>query len=203
MRRQALVTNNPQFAQLVSVDDRHSTNAELEPDGKHHAVSSAVLFMSRLPALLRPCVCAIILLVFTTGCSTTFFYRHMDWLLIRFVEGYVKLDESQKQHVRSDLTRFSAALEESVLPNLNALLDRLAKDNQNGLMAANLQQYMQQVETLYKRTAQLAEPGISVLLLSLDSEQKKQLFQEFARRDEKFKRKYIAKGEAHARQEHV
>ncbi len=159
--------------------------------------------MSHLITFFRYGACIIILCMFTTACSTTFFYRHMDWLLIRFVEGYVQLNKSQKQHIRSNLTEVSAALEESVLPDLQALLDRLAEDNQRGLMATNIEQYMQQVEVLYKRAARLAEPGISVLALSLNSEQKKQLFQEFARRDKKFQRKYIANGEAHARQEHL
>ncbi len=159
--------------------------------------------MSHFRTCVRAFLCVIILTMFTTACTTAFFYRHMDWLLIRYVEGYVKLDEAQKQHVRADLTRMSAALEDSVLPDLQALLDRLAEDNQRGLMAANLEHYMKHVETLYNRAARVAEPGISLLALSLDSEQKQQLFQEFARRDAKFKRKYLAKGEAHARQEHL
>ncbi len=178
------------------------TNAELEPADDPCVVSPQDVFRNRLPALLRPCGCIIILCVFTTACTTTFFYRHMDWLLIRFVEGYVKLDEPQKQHVRADLNRVTAALEHGLLPDLQAMLDRLAEDNRRGVMAANLDHYMQQVEILYKRAARLAEPGISTLALSLDDEQKKQLFQEFARRDEKFVRKYIARGEEHARERH-
>lgn len=159
--------------------------------------------MSRLRTLLPLWLCIVVMSMFTAACSTNFFYRHMDWLLIRFVEGYVKLDESQQQHVRADFIKVSAALEQSVLPDLQALLDSLAEDNQRERMAINLSRYMQQIETLYKRAARLAVPGIAELALSLDGKQREQLFQEFARRDQKFRRKYIVKGEAHARLEHL
>ncbi|MGI9284996.1 MAG: DUF6279 family lipoprotein [Pseudomonadales bacterium] len=161
------------------------------------------MVINRVHRIFRPWLCITILCLLTSACSTTFFYRHLDWLLIRFVEGYVELNTTQKQHIRSDLAQINATLEQSVLPDLQALLERLARDNEQGRMGDNLEQYMLQFETLFKRTAKLAEPGIVVLALSLDNEQKNQFFDELERRNEKFQRKYIAKGEAHARNEHL
>lgn len=167
------------------------------------AVTLLDMLMNRVRTLFRPRLCIVVLCLLASACSTSFFYQHLDWLLIRYVEGYVELKPAQKQHLRADFTRFSATLEQTVLPDLQALLDRLAHDNEQSRMGDNLEQYMQQFEALFKRTARLAEPGIVALGLSLDSAQKNQFFDELVRRNEKFHRKYLAKGEAHARQEHL
>lgn len=141
--------------------------------------------------------------VLASACSTGFIYQHLDWLLIRHIEGYVELNDAQKQHIRADFAQLGAALEQRVIPDLQALLEEIAHDNEQHLMDDHLEQYMQQFKALYIRAVRLVEPGIVALSMSLDSKQQNQLFDELERRNEKFHRKYVAKGETHAKRKHM
>jgi hypothetical protein len=96
------------------------------------------------------------------GCTATFTYNHLDWLIPWYVDGYVDLTRDQRKILESQLEPLLRWHREEELVRYVAMLDRIERDLGTGVSAAVVQSWTDDVMVALERTES------SMLLLALD-----------------------------------
>lgn len=97
-----------------------------------------------------------------TGCTATFTYNHLDWLIPWYVDGYVDLTRQQRQALQGRLEPLLKWHREEELIRYSELLDRIERELAAPVTAATVQGWVDEVVASLERTEQ------SMLMLALD-----------------------------------
>jgi len=99
--------------------------------------------MACAPVFLRKHLLAIALILFVSaGCSTSFTYNQLDWLIPWYVEDYVSLDGDQKDLLRTRVDSLLDWHRNEELAVYIALLDRIEDDSRSTLGTAMVRNWL-------------------------------------------------------------
>jgi hypothetical protein len=140
-----------------------------------------------MPALLnrrnKPLAAAIIValsLLALTGCSgMRLAYNSADFLIERYADDYLGLDNAQVQRWAPLLDASLARHREEELPYLAAFFDTAQNDARKGFDRADVRCLLDQFEVIYERHFELASAAAAPLLADLDRGQIARLDREF------------------------
>jgi len=96
------------------------------------------------------------------GCTASFTYNHLDWLIPWYVDGYVDLSRDQRHALQRQLEPLLKWHREEELVRYGELLDRIEHDLALTVTAATVQGWVDEVVAALERTER------SMLTLALD-----------------------------------
>jgi len=96
------------------------------------------------------------------GCTATFTYNHLDWLIPWYVDGYVDLTRDQRHALQGRLEPLLRWHREEELVRYGGLLDRIERELAETVTTATVQGWVDEVMAALERTEQ------SMLTLALD-----------------------------------
>lgn len=99
----------------------------------------------RKMALLITCACAI------AGCSTTFTYNQLDWLIPWHIDDYVDLDRNQNEMLRSKLEQLIRWHRYEELNEYIGTLDRIEQDVQTQVTAGTVISWIDDIKQAVDR----------------------------------------------------
>ncbi len=118
------------------------------------------------------------LLALLSACSTRFVYNQLDWLIVWQVGGYVTLTDDQKDVLRNDVRNHLENLRTNEMPRMATEISRVAAAVGADEFTAT------EVDATYHRILALGDefllgivPIAAKLLMSLDDEQRKEIFE--------------------------
>lgn len=101
---------------------------------------------------LRVLAACVLPLAAAAGCTTSFTYNNLDWLIPWYVDGYVDLTRDQRQNLGDRLGPLLEWHRDEELVRYIALLDRIEADLGNDVTAATVQVWIDEVEAAAART---------------------------------------------------
>jgi len=107
-------------------------------------------------------VAGVIVSCLLAGCSQTFTYNHLDWLIPWYVDDYVDITRKQKQVLKRHLEPLLRWHREEELVSYIAILDRIEADLQSPVTAGTVMKWVDEVIAASKRIEN------SMLNMSLD-----------------------------------
>ena len=96
------------------------------------------------------------------GCTASFTYNHLDWLIPWYVDGYVDLSRDQRHALQRQLEPLLQWHREEELARYGELLDRIEHELSLTVTAATVQGWVDEVAAALERTER------SMLTLALD-----------------------------------
>jgi hypothetical protein len=96
----------------------------------------------------------LLLTLVVAGCSTAFTYRHLDWLIPWYVDGYVDLTRDQRHLLQDQLWPVLAWHEEEELGHYLDILDRLETELQKEVSAEQVRSWADEVIAAVERVEQ-------------------------------------------------
>lgn len=138
----------------------------------------------------------LLLLVLLTGCSQSFLYNRLDWLIGWYVDDYVDLDYAQKIRFRQDIQPLLQWHRQEELGNYIALLQRIHSDIDGTVTAEQIMNWIEQVRFAEKRLKQ------RLLYLALDfsdtlsDEQMAEFEANLWRRQSELEKKYLTRSDS-------
>ncbi|MEE4266135.1 MAG: DUF6279 family lipoprotein [Desulfobacteraceae bacterium] len=136
----------------------------------------------------------IIILVFLTSCGPRLVYHHLDWLIPWYVSDYISLDNDQKNMLEKRLVTLLEWHCGTQLPAYAVTLRGLGRDlahSADPVDAAALQVYNTRIMELWKALLRQIGPDITAILATASDDQIRELFDNLARQNQKFIKKYI------------
>ena len=91
-------------------------------------------------------------LALAAGCTATFTYNNLDWLIPWYVDGYVDLTRDQRQHLEDRLEPLLEWHRDEELVRYIALIDRMEADLAGPVSATTVQTWIDGIETAAART---------------------------------------------------
>ena len=140
-------------------------------------------------------ITAIILIaVALTGCGPRLAYQHLDWLIPWYVSDYITLDSDQKNLLEERLAMLLDWHCRTQLPVYAVTLRELGRDLANGadpVSEAALQAYNRKIILLWNELLAQIGPDITAILATASDVQIKELFDNLARQNQKFRKKFV------------
>lgn len=136
----------------------------------------------------------IICMAALTGCGPRLVYQHLDWLIPWYVSDYISLDSDQKNMLEERLSRLLDWHCRTQLPayamTLRALGGDLASSGKP-VDEATLQAYNTRIIMLWKELLRQIGPDITAILATASDDQIDELFDNLAKQNQKFRKKYV------------
>ena len=101
---------------------------------------------------LRTLAARLLPLALAAGCTASFTYNNLDWLIPWYVDGYVDLTRDQRQNLEDRLEPLLEWHRDEELVRYIALLDRLEADLAGPVSAATVQDWIDEIEAAAART---------------------------------------------------
>lgn len=105
---------------------------------------TSVVFKKLIQIVLFSCLMA--------GCTASFTYNHLDWLIPWYVEGYVDLTRDQRKSLREQLEPFLAWHREEELRRYVEILDEIKADLGPPVSGAQVNGWIQEIVEAAERT---------------------------------------------------
>jgi hypothetical protein len=149
----------------------------------------------RWQRLASGALCAALL----AGCTATFTYNHLDWLIPWFVDGYVDLTREQRKALQGRLEPLLQWHRAEELDRYIAILDRIESELAEPVTADTVQSWIDETLSAAERTEQstlrlaldfgatLSEAQMAELVASLWERQREYEKEFLARTDEKYR----------------
>ena len=99
----------------------------------------------------RKLAAIVLLTLFTAGCTMSFAYNHLDWLIPWYVDDYVDLSRQQKQLLQGHLTPFLQWHRQQELERYLEILDQVETDLAGHVSAEQVQSWAEQVMAAVER----------------------------------------------------
>ena len=147
----------------------------------------SVTIMKKLTAI-------IILGLALTGCGPRLAYQHLDWLIPWYVSDYITLDSDQKNLLEERLAMLLDWHCRTQLPVYATTLRAMGRDLANRadpVSEAMLDAYNQKIMLLWKALLQQIGPDITAILATASDVQIKELFDNLAKQNQKFRKKFV------------
>ncbi|MDH3788857.1 MAG: DUF6279 family lipoprotein [Xanthomonadales bacterium] len=107
-----------------------------------------------ITTFFRTLSAVLLLTLVVAGCSTAFTYRHLDWLIPWYVDGYVDLTRDQRHLLQDQLWPVLAWHEEEELGHYLDILDRLETELQKEVSAEQVRSWADEVIAAVERVEQ-------------------------------------------------
>ena len=136
----------------------------------------------------------IIITVALTGCGPRLVYQHLDWLIPWYVSDYITLDSDQKNLLEERLAMLLDWHCRTQLPVYANTLRALGRDLANRadpVSEASLLAYNRKIMLLWKELLQQIGPDITAILATASDVQIKELFDNLAMQNQKFRKKFV------------
>jgi hypothetical protein len=144
--------------------------------------------------IMKKIATVIILALSLTACGTRLIYPHLDWLIPWYVSDYVSLDRDQKNMLEKRLAKLLDWHCRTQLPAYAVTLRALGRDLANSadpVDAATLQAYNTRILALWQELLQQISPDITDILVLASDDQIRELFDNLAVQNQKFRKKYV------------
>ena len=97
------------------------------------------------PRVIKHTVACLLLTLLLGGCSTSFTYNHLDWLIPWYVDDYVDLSRDQKQFLKGELAPILEWHREEELVRYIAILDQVENDLTHKVTAETVNSWVEEV----------------------------------------------------------
>jgi hypothetical protein len=144
--------------------------------------------------IMKKLATVIIIALSLTACGTRLVYHHLDWLIPWYVGDYISLDSDQKSMLEKRLSKLLDWHCRTQLPAYAVTLRALGRDlahSADPVDAATLQAYYTRILALWKELLQQIGPDITAILATASDDQIRELFDNLARQNQKFRKKYV------------
>lgn len=118
-------------------------------------------------------------------------YLQLDWIIPQFIGEYIPLNEKQEQALKFNLQKTILWHRRTQLPEYVKWLHILQKDMQQELSETRVLQHVKQLQQYWKMLLIYLADDTADLLYSTSHEQRKQIFQTFAKKNAAYRKKYI------------
>ena len=129
-----------------------------------------------------------------SGCGPRIVYQHLDWLVPWYISDYITLDSDQENMLERRLAKLLDWHCRTQLPAYAMTLRALGADftdRANPVSEATLQAYNTKIIMLWKKLLQQIGPDVIAILATASDEQIKELFDNLAEQNQKFRKKYV------------
>lgn len=126
--------------------------------------------------VIKHTVACLLLTLLLGGCSTSFTYNHLDWLIPWYVDDYVDLSRDQKQFLKGELAPILEWHREEELVRYIAILDQVENDLTHKVTAETVNSWVEEVFAASERV----EGSMLQVALEFSSKLSDEQMQEFA-----------------------
>lgn len=124
------------------------------------------------------------------GCSTKFVYNNMDWLLVRYLQDYVELDDDQESLASEKIATLSQWHREQEIPHYIEHLDELMAIEPATFTVDDLISEQQKLEAHTTRLVAKVTPELYELASQLSDEQVEELMDNIRVKHTQYKKRY-------------
>ncbi len=135
-------------------------------------------------------------LLLATACSSGFFYRHADWLLMGYLDDYLALDDAQQREAERRIERLMSWHRYRELPRYAAYLRALLAALERPMTAAQVEDHFAQLQGFWASAMEAALPELQAQLQGLSPRQCEHLLRRLEERQQKMQRRYRDRSEA-------
>jgi len=134
-----------------------------------------------------------------TGCSNTFIYNQMDWLIPWYVGDYLDLNRAQKKYFKSELPPLLDWHRNEELRNYLVLLDLIESDLDKSVTAAAVSTWADELIAAYDRLKQRSIPLAFKIGEAMSDLQLKYFMEEMYEKQDDLEKEYLPRSEAEFR----
>ena len=147
------------------------------------------------PRVIKRTVACLLLTLLLGGCSTTFTYNQLDWLIPWYVDDYVDLSRDQKQFLKGEIAPILQWHREEELLRYIAILDQVENDLVAPVTAETIHNWIDQVVTAGERI----EDSMLKVALEFSTQLSDEQMQEFVasmwNKQEEYEEEYLPRSE--------
>ena len=149
--------------------------------------------------MFRKKLLLIFLACLLTGCSNTFIYNQMDWLIPWYVGDYLDLNRAQKKYFKSELPPLLDWHRNEELRNYLVLLDLIESDLDKSVTAAAVSTWADELIAAYDRLKQRSIPLAFKIGEAMSDLQLKYFMEEMYEKQDDLEKEYLPRSEAEFR----
>ncbi len=124
------------------------------------------------------------------ACTNGFLYNRLDSLAYLYFSQKVSLESAQADALKASLAQLLDWHRETELPRYIALLESLTAETREPLSAVQIEATRRAVEALWQDFVLRSAPDAANWLASLDPQQRAELFESYAKKDEDVREEY-------------
>ena len=151
--------------------------------------------------MFRKKLLLIFLAVLLTGCSNTFIYNQLDWLIPWYVGDYLDLNRTQKKYFKSELLPLLDWHRKEELQNYLVFLDLIESDLDKSVTAAAVSRWADELVAAYDRLKQHSIPVAFNIGEAMSDLQLKYFMEEMYETQDALEQKYLPRSEAEFREQ--
>ena len=129
-----------------------------------------------------------------TGCGPRLIYPHLEWLVPWYVSDYISLDKSQKNMLQERLLKqldWHCRTQLATYADILRAVGRDFSDPQQPVDDAKIKSYIDKLMELWTELMKQIGPDIVDILVTASDEQIEELFENLAKQNQKFRKKYV------------
>ncbi len=126
-----------------------------------------------------------------SGCSSSFLYNQLDWLIPWLVDDYVDLSRDQKKDLKSRLQPLLKWHREEELRAYLALVDSIAADLEQALSPRVIQRWANEMWLAYERLERQSMPVLFAMGDSFSNKQMREFMDSLYKDQKKLEEKYL------------
>lgn len=151
--------------------------------------------------MFRKKLLLIFLACLLTGCSNTFIYNQLDWLIPWYVGDYLDLDRAQKKYFKSELLPLLDWHRKEELQNYLVFLDMIESDLDKSVTAAAVSRWADELVAAYDRLKQRSIPLAFNIGEAMSDLQLEYFMEEMYERQDEMEQEYLPRSEAEFREQ--
>jgi hypothetical protein len=148
------------------------------------------------------CVVMLVFAATLSGCSNTFLYNRLNWLIPWYLDDYVDLSGQQSRALREDLKGFLSWHRQNELPYYLQILDEIEVELKEDIDGSDVNRWIGFLIEAYERVEKGAMDWIIELGESLTEEQVSDFYQRLLDKQFAFERRYMARTDGEYLSEH-
>lgn len=137
-----------------------------------------------------------------SGCSNTFVYNRLNWLIPWYLDDYVDLSGQQSRALRQDLKGFLSWHRQNELPFYLRILDEIEHELKDDIDGSDVNRWIGALIEAYERVEKGAMDWIIQLGESLSEEQISEFYQRLLDKQFAFERRYVSRTDSEYLAEH-
>jgi len=139
---------------------------------------------------LSPIILSLLLLA---GCSSTFMYNQLDWLVPWYADDYVDLTRVQEKSLKQQLGVLLQWHRSEELPVYVEILNGIERDLQQELSAATVRGWGEEMVVAWERLEERALPMVFAVGEQLSDEQMAEFVENLDERQQELEREYLSR----------
>ena len=151
------------------------------------------MFRKKLLLILLSCL--------LTGCSNTFIYNQLDWLIPWYVGDYLDLNRTQKKYFKSELLPLLDWHRKEELQTYLVILDSIESDLDKSVTATDVSRWANELVAAYDRLKQRSIPLAFNIGEQMSDLQLKYFMEEMYETQNELEQEYLPRSEAEFREQ--